>query len=697
MAGQDSSQTHRARSHATSTAPRNLRFGALLLLLLLLIASFWIPSMRDASTFIGDDPILIENAYDNACASSLQDYSPWATVHRPAIWDYYGVILPLFGESPMAFHSVALSFHLANCALLFLILFLIWRNLLVCVCGTVYFGVSLIAFRPIVWSPTFGETMALALSQACVVLMILALRWPKHSYLMLLTLPMFLFAVKLKETYVLLAPVLCLLPLMEGQTRHYLSAAARRYWRPSSQPMPVGSQSAFPKMEIAWAGLIGVLALILALSVETAVRDANEPTHPYFLDFSAGTVLRSFSFFFSVLFRNSQDPIPTFLTVIILVVPWIWIILKRDKWAAFGWMWFLIFTLPISPLKNIRYEYYVYGASLGIVILMASAFVRLRRPWARRLLASVFLISVSWSAWHWSTNSNFMRWYQLRHQHHESFHSALIREVPQPAPFSYFLLVIDSANPIHYAVEQRLRVLYHDPTLRVDVFHDPSAARERLEKFEVRETSPYYLLRWQTGANDFDVLDQGGVALPNTEEMVNSHETVAAWRDCNVQNQMYFRYQAPTDVTSRGRVDSDPPDAVGPLRVLDFRRSPGPAEQLVSGFHVHEKNRRWVGARSSVILGRSANERNWRIDGWIDLSFHERGSLTLRISIDDHEPVTRRITENGFFHLEGALPETDSEIVSLKIACDDDFVPAESLGGTDTRALCTTILSIGLY
>ena len=130
--------------------------------------------------------------------------------------------------------------------------------------------------------------------------------------------------------------------------------------------------------------------------------------------------------------------------------------------------------------------------------------------------------------------------------------------------------------------------------------------------------------------------------------------------------------------------------------ILDFGSADHPEDQLVSGFYEHERNRRWMAKKAAAVVGRNHGEDRWRLDGWIDLGLHDRGSLTVTVRVNGTEPQRRTIDRSGSVALEGPLPGGDGTIVRLDFECDHALVPPAGRG-EDLRSLCLVVQSIGVY
>jgi len=135
--------------------------------------------------------------------------------------------------------------------------------------------------------------------------------------------------------------------------------------------------------------------------------------------------------------------------------------------------------------------------------------------------------------------------------------------------------------------------------------------------------------------------------------------------------------------------------AIDLAAVLDFSQPDHAAEQLLRGFYPEREGRRWMAGQASVLLGRSRQETVWRLEGWIDLTWHGGNGLTITGRANGGESQPSLIEHSGFFTLEGSVPADSSSAVRLDLECDHQFVPA-SLGGHDERSLCAVVTSIRL-
>lgn len=118
---------------------------------LTLVALAFAPDLNDP--FLSDDFILAARATFEPARLAAMFHTPGGDgSFRPLGYVYFGLLRRLFGANPLAWHSVALAIHLANCALLFLIVRELWGRATLAAIAALLFGLHGTRPEAVAWS-----------------------------------------------------------------------------------------------------------------------------------------------------------------------------------------------------------------------------------------------------------------------------------------------------------------------------------------------------------------------------------------------------------------------------------------------------------------------------------------------------------------------------------------------------------------
>jgi hypothetical protein len=132
---------------------------------LALIALAYAPNLSDP--FLSDDYILAARAtFEPARLLALFHTPGGDGSFRPLGYVYFGLLRRLFGANPLAWHSVALALHLANCALLYLIVKELWGKGPLAVVAALLFGLHGTRPEAVAWSAGNFDLLACAFTFA---------------------------------------------------------------------------------------------------------------------------------------------------------------------------------------------------------------------------------------------------------------------------------------------------------------------------------------------------------------------------------------------------------------------------------------------------------------------------------------------------------------------------------------------------
>ena len=109
------------------------------------------PNLSDP--FLSDDYILATRATFEPTRLLALFHNPGGDgSFRPLGYLYFGLLRRLFGPNPLAWHSVALAIHLANCALLYCIVKTLWGRGPLAGIAAVLFGLHGTRPEAVTWS-----------------------------------------------------------------------------------------------------------------------------------------------------------------------------------------------------------------------------------------------------------------------------------------------------------------------------------------------------------------------------------------------------------------------------------------------------------------------------------------------------------------------------------------------------------------
>jgi hypothetical protein len=118
---------------------------------LALITLAYAPNLNDP--FLSDDYILAARAtFEPARLLTLFHTPGGDGSFRPLGYVYFGLLRRVFGANPMAWHSVALTIHLVNCALLYLIVKALWGRKSLAALAAMLFGLHGTRPEAVTWS-----------------------------------------------------------------------------------------------------------------------------------------------------------------------------------------------------------------------------------------------------------------------------------------------------------------------------------------------------------------------------------------------------------------------------------------------------------------------------------------------------------------------------------------------------------------
>lgn len=445
----------------------------------------WIPLIQRSAEFWFDDYDLLVSTYIGLHDFSLTQLLPWTPAHRPLGRNLFALMLLVFGENPVAFHWTQLSLHCVNAVLLWFLLLALTREWLPAFAGSIVFLLSLSAYHPINWSGSIFDVASATFILAAMLMVVHSLdrRYLRRPWLFFGALPVYLLALKTKESLLVFPAVVFLYFLFHGSLGILLLRHARKLFgrEPAPDPHPRGN----PRAEIIWMAVASLVTVTFYLTANIHTTYSQQPTDPYYVVWSLPVSLKSFGFYLSTLFYQGQE-FGFFLTVQLLLLPVCLAVVMWERNLVFGLAWYGLFLLPLSLLVNhYRFLYYPYVAVAGVAIGLAVLFKLGNTPayiprkiWG--VLPVLFLmVFIPYAARHIHTHP-FVQWHEQVHLENRKTLLAMKAALPAPAPDAEILLVIPTLNVFSHNPSSVLQVMYGDLSLTGRLFESAEEAREYL-------------------------------------------------------------------------------------------------------------------------------------------------------------------------------------------------------------------------
>lgn len=442
------------------------------LVLILLGVGVWSQRISRSHGFLLDDPVYLKASYDNRLGNFYL-YLPGVAAHRPIGRDGNTLLLRLFGERGVPIVWTMLFIHLASSVLLWLALYRLMANWWASLAGATFFLLNASVYLAVYWPNDLFDLLS-TFFLACLLLCISLIVQPKGEYrpwLLLLTLPLSLAAVKTKESAIVAVIPLLLMVLLSNPQWLQIDAAKSRF-KISEITQRLRKIS---KWEVAWVVVSVVLAALLAMTVQSDFR-AKTPNHPYYSEFSPRVVGRSFGFFLATLVFQTGNfrPMRSSMGLILTLMPFVLALLLRNRWMLYGSVWFVIFLLPLAALKNhYHYFYYPYPACIGAAFIIAGFFCESERLWVKwriarvssYVLPMVFITIMVQQSYRWIKFDPVPWWYDDLHARSALVIRSLKDVLPQPPHGAEILLVIPEFTQFEENPATLLKIIYHDNTL----------------------------------------------------------------------------------------------------------------------------------------------------------------------------------------------------------------------------------------
>jgi hypothetical protein len=478
---------------------KHLAASVILISLGLIICS---QRMSSALGFLTDDCTHLEYSYQNNLRIIPHKYLPGVVAHRPIGRDAITLLLKLFGENDIPIIWTLLFLHILNTLLVCQILYRFTTDWSATLAAATFFLLNVSVYLPIYWPGAIFDLLSTTFL-GCLFLLISLIIRPRGEYrpwLLIFTLPFLLAAVKTKESTVLVI-VPMLLIVLTDQKRSGLQHRLLKldFW------------------EIVWIAASVLLLVILGLTVISDFRDAHDPNHPYYSEYSFRVLGRSFGYFIATLFfkTESNTPMRPPVPYIILFFTLCASLLLKNRWMLLGLAWFVLFLLPLAPLKNhYAFPYYPYPANVGTALFIAGFFqaansrwskIRIARP-LQSIIPMVFIVLLAQQSYSWLRGNSLLKWYDSIHTRRAAVVQALKVALPQPPPYTNILLVVPEVIHLDKNMSSFIRIVYHDLTLTCDQFVNEQEAEKFLTNSKLQNIM---LAVWREGS--FEIRESASI------------------------------------------------------------------------------------------------------------------------------------------------------------------------------------------
>ncbi len=326
--------------------------------------------------------------------------NPFSNYFRPLYMLFYWVFWKFFFFTALPYHIFCWSLHLANLALIFWLLRIVSGSAYAAGLMAILYSYQL-TFREIYFNfACLGEPLCALLMLAGLLLYI----FKRESMAGWLGCCLFFFlALKTKEMAVTLPVILCLYEIMaKGENLYGLRPRADVSRRREALLWlrGLGIRLSIP---------IVLTVLYLAIKVHDMGRLVSESapyskTHPYFLDFSADSLLNGYAWYWNVLLGWQLDRAAWLILWLGLAG---WLLWRRNRWGLFWLAFIFVSFLPVIGMVNRRLPYYWYIPFLGVAglgsLLVARLHEWMERKIPRRFRVAMgvwFFLALSFFQWH---------------------------------------------------------------------------------------------------------------------------------------------------------------------------------------------------------------------------------------------------------------------------------------------------------
>jgi len=416
-------------------------------------------------------------------AAPLQTVRDIQAAHRPIGRDAITVLLRLFGEEHVPIISTLLAIHICNAFLCFILIFVFSRQIPSAAAGAVVFLTSVNAFSPIYWPAAIFDLITTTFALASALCLVLALYGDtKRRLLLLLNLVFFLFAVKTKESSLVLIVPLSFIVLSylarnvtTAESASRVSAKVRLEW--------LGKLLRYvPRSLACWYLSLLALGAILAINVVTDFRGATEfSSTAYARDYSLNAIFTSFGLYLAnyIYVAHTPAPIPAALAFVIIVALTAAALYSRSLLMSVGLVWWFSLLGVLATITQ-RYTdpHYPYPATVGgamyVAGLLAELSIRFSHERSRKavvlLLSAGTICLTSVLSYRWVRTAILPTWTMAFYELSTKTYDSLKATVRQPPHGSEFIIVTETFTFLDQGPTTALKAVYHDLTLEGRLF-----------------------------------------------------------------------------------------------------------------------------------------------------------------------------------------------------------------------------------
>jgi hypothetical protein len=297
--------------------------------------------------------------------------NPLSAFFRPLYLLVYWLYWHLFVLRPLPYHMTSWIIHGVNVLLVFLILKDLNTSEISALAGAIFFAYQSV-FREIFYNfACVGEPL-------CATLFFLGLfMYGKRGQsvpILVLSWTFLFFALKTKEMAVSLPLVWLVFEVILGGNWDGNRVSEQKLGHPNIRLI-----SKLRRLAKSLFLPFVYIALYLFIKVPDMGRLVSEslsysPAHPYYTNYSAGTMISGYAWYFNAILRTGLTPSQWCFIWVLFIANFVW----RKNWQIVFWISYIFVTfLPVIGLVNRRLPYYWYIPLLGLCGIVAQLLDRI--------------------------------------------------------------------------------------------------------------------------------------------------------------------------------------------------------------------------------------------------------------------------------------------------------------------------------
>jgi hypothetical protein len=369
--------------------------------------------------------------------------------YRPMLDVYFAAATPLFGGSPVMFHTAHVALHAANGLVLFALLRRISASTLYAFAGALFFLVQPADVDAVAWVGAIGEPLSVLFGSLSL-LWFLEWRTTGAVGARRLSIGAFLCALLTHESSVVFLPVLALAQWA------FVPREARGLGGIRAAPGDLRRLTPYLLLTIAY------------VAIDLSINTRNYVVAEGYYGFG-WHILQNALEYITALYVGRRD----FVNYAIVIVGIAAVLLKGNRRVVFAMLWMLLALTPFIPFNWGTASRYLYGAAIGFSMLAAEAVTGVDRRlaihvhgWRRGVAVGVLMaaVAVRFVAFATANVDDFTRRTDVYRQY-----AATVKAVHGRVP-SHTLLAPDPAlgtSVPHRFANALVQWEYRDPTIEL--------------------------------------------------------------------------------------------------------------------------------------------------------------------------------------------------------------------------------------